>query len=198
MGMDWYLTMGGFMNNTPSHTPDQDGWCQNPGCDWNVWNARSTPPCPVNFGGRKAGTIQEQEDMLAGNTPSDNPQCLCARHDNKLNKPYDHDIACCGNMNGVVSNPQRSELYQRIVYLIDTGFRPLMEKLNQADSQSTLELYALIAKGIIIDISARDAQLKERLVAELAKYTSKHDQPYVTWCRDFLDANFKEIGESDE
>lgn len=59
-------------NTTPSpaagsnyHEPDQDGWCQNTGCDWNVWNSPSNPDCPVNFGGKKAGTVQEQEDMLS-------------------------------------------------------------------------------------------------------------------------------------
>ena len=28
--------------------------------------------------------------------------CKCACHENKLNKPYDHDTICCENMNGTV------------------------------------------------------------------------------------------------
>lgn len=29
-----------------------------------------------------------------------NKQCSCACHDNKLNKPYEHDRRCCDEMNG--------------------------------------------------------------------------------------------------
>lgn len=30
-------------------------------------------------------------------------RCSCACHDNKLNKPYEHDTECCENMNGFIS-----------------------------------------------------------------------------------------------
>jgi hypothetical protein len=30
------------------------------------------------------------------------PKCICACHDNLLNKPYEHDRKCCEEMNGEV------------------------------------------------------------------------------------------------
>ena len=51
----------------PTHNPDEDGWCLNDGCKWNTWNAESKPDCPVKLPHR-AGTIQEQEDLLTPDT----------------------------------------------------------------------------------------------------------------------------------
>lgn len=78
--------------NTKYHNADEDGWCQNTGCDWNEWNSISRPDCPVNFGGKKALTTREQEDMLAALTGGNAPQntsndinlcksCYCMTHD---------------------------------------------------------------------------------------------------------------------
>ncbi len=55
------------MNAPTLHNPDNDGWCINEGCCWNVWNAKSTPSCPVKLP-RRADTVEEQEELLHGAT----------------------------------------------------------------------------------------------------------------------------------
>jgi hypothetical protein len=50
-----------------THNSDEDGWCQNEGCMWNVWNAKSEPDCPVKLP-RRAGTVDEQEELLKAQT----------------------------------------------------------------------------------------------------------------------------------
>lgn len=56
------------MSTQPDHNPDENGWCQNDGCMWNSWNAKSDPPCPTKLP-KRAGTIQEQEELLHGRPP---------------------------------------------------------------------------------------------------------------------------------
>jgi hypothetical protein len=55
-------------NNSQHHNPDEDGWCQNEGCMWNVWNATSKPNCPVKLA-KRADTIEEQEELLSNSQP---------------------------------------------------------------------------------------------------------------------------------
>lgn len=35
------------------------------------------------------------------------PDCKCACHENKLNKPYEHSGKCCDYMNGFIENQKQ-------------------------------------------------------------------------------------------
>lgn len=39
-------------------------------------------------------------------------KCACACHENKLNKQYIHDTACCENINGVLAQPTELENWE--------------------------------------------------------------------------------------
>ncbi len=67
----------------------------------------------------------------------------------------------------MTDSPSSGDLKQKIVHLIDASFKPLMEMLKQADNPQTIELYGLIAKGILIEIQVREANLVQRILKNL-------------------------------
>lgn len=53
--------------------------------------------------------------------------CVCACHENKLNKPYEHETKCCDKMNGATESTEESW---------EEGFRDLYFSLNKSDSNT--------------------------------------------------------------